>query len=79
MNKSNMIWIKADKSRNIYKISPSKYNKILHDKMNKIDNMNTVNKINKDTIKFTNKLNEKMHIFSSKTTNEILMTINKLD
>ena len=28
-----MIWIKVDKSRKIYKISPLEYNKILHNKI----------------------------------------------
>ena len=57
-----MIWIQTDKPRNIYKISPSKYNKILHNEiteMYKIDKKDTVNKINKDTARFANKLNIK--------------------
>ena len=33
MNKSNMIWIRAGKSHNIYKISLSEYNKILYNKI----------------------------------------------
>ena len=56
-----MILIKADKSRNIYKISPLEY-KILHNKimeMYKIDNEDTINQINEDTTKFANKLNIK--------------------
>ncbi len=35
INNSNMIWIKADKSRKIYKICPSDYNKIRHNKITK--------------------------------------------
>ena len=33
MKKSEKVWIKADKSRNIYKNSPSEYVRILHNKM----------------------------------------------
>ena len=54
-----MIQIKADKSRNIYKIESSEYNKILHNKItetNKIDNDNTINHINNDTARLANKL-----------------------
>ena len=33
INNSNKMWIKADKSRNLYKIDPIQYKKILHDKV----------------------------------------------
>ena len=61
-NKSNKMWIKADKSRNLYKIDPPQYRKILHDKITgkyKLDQNNIVDQINKDTNNFTNKLNIK--------------------
>ena len=51
INKSNTIGMKAEKLRNINKINPSEYYKILHNKITeiyKIDNKDTVNQINKD-------------------------------
>ena len=60
-----MIQIKTDKSRNIYKISPSDYNKILDYKIAKIyktDDQDIVNQINEDTTKFPNKLNIKDYL-----------------
>ena len=54
-----MIWIKADKSRNIYKIEPFEYNGILYNKIiktYKINNNDTINDINNDTGRLTNKL-----------------------
>ncbi len=47
LKKSDKIWIKTDKSRNIYKICPSEYDKILH---KIIDNhCDTLYQINNDT------------------------------
>ena len=65
-----MIWIKADKFLNIYKINPSEHNKILHNEiteLHKIDK-DTVNQINKSTAKFANKLNikDKLEILNKK-------------
>lgn len=52
------MWIKADKWRNIYKISPSNYHKILLDKITntyKLDNNNnTILLINRDIANFAN-------------------------
>ena len=65
MNKSDMIWIRIDKSRNIYKISPSEYNRIFHNKITetyKIDNYDTINQINKDITRIANKLNIKKNL-----------------
>ena len=61
-NNLNKMWIKADKSRNLYKIDPLLYKKILHDKITekyKSDQDNIIDQINKDTYNFTNKLNIK--------------------
>ena len=33
INNSNKMWIRADKSRNLYKIDPPQYRKILHNKI----------------------------------------------
>ena len=44
--------MRADKSKNMYKIEPSKYQEILNNKITdnyKIDNDNTIDQINKDT------------------------------
>ena len=56
LKKSYMNWIKVDKSRNIYKISSSKYDKLLHNKITdnyKIDHFDTLNLINNDTAYYT--------------------------
>ena len=56
---SNSIYVKADKSRNLYKMSPSDYNNL---KLNaitkdyKIDNNNTMWMINNDTLNHANRL-----------------------
>ena len=60
------MWIKADKSRNQYKINPPQYKEILHKitKKYKSDQNNIVDQINKYSYNFTNKLgklNRKMH------------------
>ena len=57
---SNSIYVKADKSRNLYKMSPSNYNNL---KLNairkdyKIDKNNTMLKMNTDTLNHANRLN----------------------
>ena len=51
--------MKADKSRNIYKINPSNYRKVLKNKITdtyKIDYNDPISYINDDTLKFANKL-----------------------
>ena len=61
INYLNKMWIKADKSRNLYKTDPPQYKKILH-KITvkyKLDQDNNVDQINKYTYNFTNKLNIK--------------------
>ena len=58
-NKSKKIWIRADKSRNIYKIDLTQYRKILHNKITekyKLDHDVIDYQINRDTYDFTNKL-----------------------
>ena len=49
------IWVRADKSRNIYKINSSNYHKILKNKITetyKIDYNDTISQINDYTLKF---------------------------
>ena len=56
---SNCIWVRADKSKNMYKIKPSKYQEILKNKITdnyKIDYNNTIDQIIKDTCSFASKL-----------------------
>ena len=51
--------MRADKSKNMYKNKPSKYQEILKNKVTdnyEIDYNNTIDKINKDTCSFTSKL-----------------------
>ena len=53
------MWIKANKSGNLYKIDPPLYEKILHDKITekyKLDQDNIIDQINQDSYIFTNKL-----------------------
>ena len=53
------IWVRADKSKNKYKIIPSKYKEILRNKISdnyKIDYKDTNCQINNDNCKFANKL-----------------------
>ena len=58
MKKSEKIWVKADKSRNIYKISPLENDRISHKITddNKIDYNNTITQINSDIAQFACKL-----------------------
>ena len=64
INNSNKMWIKADKSRNLYKIDPIQYKKISNKitEKYKLDQNNIIDQINKDTYNFTNKLNIKNKI-----------------
>ena len=51
--------MRSDKSKNIYKIKPSKYQEILKSKITnnyKIDYNNTIEQIDKDTSKFASRL-----------------------
>ena len=52
--------MRADKPRNIYRINPSNYHKILKNKITdynyKPDYNDTISQINNDTLKFANKL-----------------------
>ena len=55
---SKYIWVRADKTRNIYKINPSNYHEILKNKITdtyKTDYNDTISQIN-DTLKLANKL-----------------------
>ena len=66
-----MYMVRADKSRNMYKIEPSKYQEILNNKITdnyKIDNDNTIDQINKDTCNFASKLhiNDRLWKFQKK-------------
>ena len=59
VKKSNYIWVKSDKSKNIYKIKPSKYQEILKSNITnnyEIDYNNTIEQINKDTSNFASRL-----------------------
>ena len=88
---SNCIWGRADKSKNMYKIKPSKYQEILKNKITdnyKIDYKNTIDQINKDTCSFASKLHiddrlgnlkRKMLTFYLRTINLILRINCKLD
>ena len=56
---SKYIWVRADKSKNMYKMKPSKYQEILKNKITdnyEIDYNNTIDQINKDTCNFSSKL-----------------------
>ena len=56
---SKYIWVRSDKSKNIYKIKPSKYQEILKSQITnnyKIDYNNTIEQIDKDTSKFASRL-----------------------
>lgn len=58
--KSNKLWIKADKSKNFYKIKPSEYDKIVIHKITssykKDKDNSTISSINEDICKFANKV-----------------------
>ena len=57
---SDKVWVTADKTKNIYKITPQEYKKLLHDKITdtyKADNSHTETHINRDTGNIAKKLN----------------------
>ena len=71
LKSSKCIWLRADKSRNMYKVEPSKYQEILNNKITddyKIDKDNTIDQINKDTCNFSRKLhiNDRLGKFQKK-------------
>ena len=71
LKSSKYIWVRDDKSRNMYKDEPSKYQEILNKKIMdnyKIDKDNTIDKINKDTCNFASKLhlNDRLGKFQKK-------------
>ena len=56
---SKCIWVRADKSKYIYKINPSNYHKILRNEITdtyKTDHNDTISQIIDDILKFANKL-----------------------
>ena len=60
INKSSKVWVRSDKSNNIYQVSPHEYERILNDKITesyKLDHSDTVTQINWDTAKFAQKVN----------------------
>ena len=60
LKNSKTIWVRADKSKNIYKIRPDEYQNLLLNKISnsyRLDYNNTLSKINEDTAKFANKFN----------------------
>ena len=59
LKNSKCIWVRADKLRNIYKINPSNYHKILRNEMTdtyRMDYNDSISQINNDTLKFAHKL-----------------------
>ena len=59
MGKSGKIWVKADRSKNIYQVTPYEYEQILNNKITesyRIDHCSIPALINKDTAKFASKL-----------------------
>ena len=59
LESSKCIWVSANKSRNMYKVEPTKYHEILNKKIMdnyKIDKDNTIDQINKETGNFACKL-----------------------
>ena len=58
--KSREVWVRSDKSNNIYHVSPHEYERILNDKITesyKLDHSDTITQINRDTAKFARKVN----------------------
>ena len=52
------MWIRTDKSKNVYKISASNYHRIQQDKITdtyKLDDRDTLSQINNDTTQFASK------------------------
>ena len=60
IKKSKEIWVRSDKSNNIYQVNPYEYERILNDKITvsyKLDHSDTITQINRDTAKFAQKMN----------------------
>ena len=60
IRKSRKIWVRSDKSSNIYQVSPHEYERILNDRITesyKLDHSDTTTQINRDTAKFARKVN----------------------
>ena len=60
IKKSKKIWVRSDKSNNIYQVNPYEYERILNDKITesyKLDHNDMITQINRDTAKFTWKMN----------------------
>ena len=74
MRKSENIYVRADKSKNKYKISPNEYELILNNNVPnsyKIDHNNTLALFNSDKAKFTSKLQTKDRIGKLKEKNAL--------
>ena len=59
IGKSKKVWVWADKSKDIYQVSPYEYEQILNNRITesyRIDHSDTTTQINGDTAKFTSKL-----------------------
>ena len=58
IKKSKKIWIRTEKSNNIYQVSPCEYEQILNKitESYKIDHSDTITQINRDTAKFAQKM-----------------------
>ena len=60
IRKLRKVWVRSDKSNNIYQVSPHEYERILNDKITesyKLDHSHTITQINRDTAKFAQKVN----------------------
>ena len=60
IKKSRKVWVRSDKSNNIYQVSPHEYERILNAKITesyKLDHCDTITQINRDTAKFAQKVN----------------------
>ena len=60
IRKSRKIWVRSNKSNNIYQVSPHEYERILNDKITesyKLDHKDAITQINRDTAKFAQKVN----------------------
>ena len=60
IRKSRKVWVRSDKSNNIYQVSPHEYERILNDKTTescKLDHSDTITQIIRDAAKFAQKVN----------------------
>ena len=60
IRKSKKVWVRSDKSNNIYQVSPHEYERILNDKITEsyiLDHSDTITQITRDTAKFAQKVN----------------------